>query len=305
MLDSVSGKDFVVLPRLVKLTNRSGTEVRRTIPSKELRTIGAWCFLDHFGPVSGPDAMRVASHPHTGLQTATWLFEGSVEHNDSLGSKQVIHPGELNLMTAGRGISHSELAVNTGNLSGVQLWIALPNEFRNLAPEFQNYSNLPNFEIDACIFRLFVGELYGHKASAKVFTPLLGAELNVPAGSSIKIPLNSRFEHGLLVTSGVAEINGSTSEFGTLHYLHIGGSSVEISSRDGASLILLGGEPFAEEIVMWWNFIARSHIEIEEFREEWQRGSERFGAVQDSIHERIPAPPLPTVNLRPRGNSIL
>lgn len=302
MPDSKSDADFTVAPRLVKLTTRSGTEVRRTLPSKELRTIGAWCFVDHFGPISGHDAMRVASHPHTGLQTATYLFEGSVEHNDSVGSRQVIQPGELNLMTAGQGISHSELATSTGELSGIQLWIALPSTFRNMSPEFQTYSNLPTFEIDSCRFRLFVGDLYGYKSSAKVFSPLLGAELVVPAGSKLTVPLNPAFEHGILLASGEVELNGVTTEFGELRFLQTGAFSVEISSTSGARLILLGGEPFDEELVMWWNFIARSHEEIVEFRNEWQVGSERFGKVQDSIGERIPAPQLPSVQLKPRGN---
>lgn len=298
-----SGFDFTVLPRNVKLTTRSGTEVRRTIPSKELRTIGAWCFVDHFGPISGQDAMKVASHPHTGLQTATWLFEGSVEHNDSVGSRQVIRPGELNLMTAGSGISHSELSVSAGKLSGIQLWIALPDEFRHMSPNFQNHSDLPKFEIDTCQFRLFVGELFEHKSSAKVFSPLLGVEISVPAGGKATVPLDPKFEYGILLTAGDVEINEVPTAFGELRYLHPGASSLEISSSTGACVILLGGEPFTEEIVMWWNFIARSHSEIEILRNDWQLGSARFGNVLDSIGERIPAPPLPNVKLKPNGIS--
>ena len=290
-------------PRLVKLTTRSGIEVRRTLPHKLLRTIGAWCFVDHYGPTAELNAMKVANHPHTGLQTATWLFEGSVEHNDSVGSKQIINPGELNLMTAGRGISHSELSLGKGDsLSGVQLWIALPDAVRNMAPEFASHSNLPLFEYEGVQVRVFVGEFLGHKSEAKVFTPLVGVELLIPAGTSIQLPLSKEFEYGYMAGAGDLMVNGEVVSFGQLRYEPIGSDQVVIASPNGGRVILLGGEPFPEQLLMWWNFIGRTHEEIVDMRDDWQAQSSRFGHVHDSIGERIPAPEMPAVRLAPRGN---
>ena len=290
-------------PRLVKLTTRSGIEVRRTVPHKLLRTIGAWCFVDHYGPAAELNAMKVATHPHTGLQTATWLFEGSVEHNDSVGSHQVVRPGELNLMTAGRGISHSELSLGEGeSLSGVQLWIALPDGVRNMAPEFANYSELPTFEFAGITGRVFVGQFLDQKSPAKVFTPLVGVELLIPAGVSVELPISSNYEYGYLAAAGEVAVNGEQVEFGELRYEPVGNDQVVIASPGGARVILLGGEPFEEQLLMWWNFIGRTHEEIVDMRDDWEALSSRFGHVHDEIGDRIPAPEMPSVRLAPRGN---
>jgi len=165
---------MILSPRSVKLTTRSGTEISRTLPHRYIRTIGAWCFVDHFGPTTQSDAMSIATHPHTGLQTVSWLFAGEVEHRDSLGSVQIIKPGELNLMTAGRGVAHSELSTENSTVAhGVQLWTVLPDRDRKSAPLFDHYGQLPEFQRDDLKIRLFIGELFGEKSPARIFSELL------------------------------------------------------------------------------------------------------------------------------------
>lgn len=290
-------------PRVVKLTTRSGVDVQRTLPHRHLRTIGAWCFVDHFGPTDQLNAMSVAAHPHTGLQTVSWLFSGEVEHRDSLGSIQKIIPGELNLMTSGKGIAHSELSINQDTLlHGVQLWIVLPDEIRSIEPVFSHHDHLPHFEWEGMKVRLFIGEMFGQRSLAKTFSPLVGAELNLPVGAQTYLPVENDFEYGVLVVEGEASINASPVNSGQLRYIPPGRKTLALSSTSGAKLILLGGEPFKEKIVMWWNFIARSHDEIVKMREDWQSQSPLFPAFQDRIGGRIPAPNLPNLRLSPRGN---
>lgn len=296
-------REITLDPRIVKLTTRSGVDVKRTLPHRHLRTIGAWCFVDHFGPTDQLNAMSVAAHPHTGLQTVSWLFSGEIEHRDSLGSIQKIIPGELNLMTSGRGIAHSELSINQNILlHGVQLWTVLPDQNRNIEPTFNHYDNLPGFDWQGMTARVFIGEMLGKKSLAKAFSPLVGAELNLPAGTRVQLPTEQNFEYGVLVVEGEASVNASTVNSGQLHYIPPGKQILALSSSSGAKLILLGGEPFKEKIVMWWNFIARSHDEIVKMREDWQNQNPLFPAFEDRIGGRIPAPILPNLRLSPRGN---
>jgi redox-sensitive bicupin YhaK (pirin superfamily) len=276
--------------------------------------IGAWCFVDHYGPLSGEvngeAGMSIAAHPHTGLQTVTWLLEGKVEHRDSIGSVQEINPGELNLMTAGRGIAHSEMSLVDSTASsvmhGVQLWIALPESARQMTPTFEHHGDLPRFTIQGAEIRLLMGEFEGHRSRAAVFSPLIGAEISLPAGATIDIPTRPDFEYGLLILEGDdASVNGETVAGRSLRYLATGGSSISLASNRGARVLLIGGEPFPEEILMWWNFIARSHEEIIALREQWQAslpaGSEIYPAFIDSLGARIPAPEMPNIRLEPRG----
>ena len=161
-------------PRMVKLTTRTGVEIRRTLPNPVQRTIGAWCFVDHFGPTPQTDGMVVAAHPHTGLQTATWLLEGEIEHRDSLGSVQLIKPGQLNLMTGGFGISHSELSQpTTERLHAVQLWIALPDAVRNGPPEFAHHADLPVRESDGAKLTVFAGSIDALTAPTRLFSDMV------------------------------------------------------------------------------------------------------------------------------------
>ncbi len=290
-------------PRIVKLTTRSGVEVKRTLPHRRLRTIGAWCFVDHFGPTDQLNAMSVAAHPHTGLQTVSWLFSGEVEHRDSLGSVQVIVPGELNLMTSGTGVAHSELSINQNTqLHGVQLWTVLPDPDRNCDPTFNHYNNLPVFEWQSISVRVFIGELLGQRSPAKIFSPLIGAELHLPANTQAHFPVDPDYEYGVLVVEGEANVDQKPVGEGQLHYVPQGRQHIAWSSKNGAKLILLGGKPFTEKIIMWWNFIGRSHDEIVKMREDWQSQSPKFPAFEDHIGGRIPAPNLPNLRLTPRGN---
>jgi quercetin 2,3-dioxygenase len=281
----------------------AGSEVLRYLPTKGRRMVGAWCFLDLFGPadVSTGPGMRVAPHPHCGLQTVTWLLAGEVRHRDSLGNDQLINPGQLNLMTAGQGISHAENSpVGHGaGLHGIQLWVALPESDRNRQPDFAHHENLPVYVADGLRATVLLGELAGIASPAAIYTPLMGAELSLQPGTTASIPLRADWEYAVLVVDGEASVAGRGLGLPEMVYLGCGRSELPIASTPGGRVLLLGGEPFTEEILMWWNFVARSHDEIAAAREEWMAG-DRFGTV---VYEGQPlaAPPMPPVTLRPRG----
>jgi redox-sensitive bicupin YhaK (pirin superfamily) len=302
----------VLQPREVPLGGPRAMTVRRTLPQRRRSLIGGWCFVDHYGPddVSQTGGMQVPPHPHTGLQTVSWLFEGEIDHRDSVGSHALVRPGELNLMTAGRGISHSEVSTpGTSRLHGVQLWVALPSASRDVEPFFEH--RVPSVStLGEATVRTFVGALAGSGTAATVFSPLVGAELVVPAGASVTVPLDPSFEHGVLVDAGDVTVAGDAVPLAHLAYLCPGRDSVEVAAgpSGAARLLLLGGEPLGEEIVMWWNFIGRSHEEVVAARAEWQRdvidGEDpdgRFGTVRGFDGSPLPAPALPTVRLKPRG----
>jgi redox-sensitive bicupin YhaK (pirin superfamily) len=300
----------ILEPRDVPLGGPRAMTVRRTLPQRRRSLIGGWCFIDHYGPddVSATGGMRVPPHPHTGLQTVSWLFEGEIDHRDSVGSHALVRPGELNLMTAGRGISHSEVSTpGTRRLHGVQLWVALPNASRDVAPFFEHHTPVEG-RIGPATVRTFVGSLAGSGTSATVFSPLVGAEIVIPAGTTIEIPLEAAFEHGVLVDAGDVTIDGTPVPVSHLAYLHPDRTSLSVSSRADTRIVLLGGEPLGEQIVMWWNFIGRSHEDVVTYRTQWQgeviAGADphgRFGTVEGYDGMPLPAPELPTVRLRPRG----
>ncbi|WP_433078608.1 pirin family protein [Dactylosporangium sp. CA-052675] len=279
------------------------TVVRRSLPNKSRRTVGAWCFLDHFGPedVTGTPGMRVPPHPHIGLQTVSWLMSGEVRHRDSLGSDQVIVPGQLNIMTSGRGIAHSENSPTARPpiLHGLQLWVALPEGARHREPAFQHIADLPELADGGTRIIVAVGELEGARSPAEVHTELLGADVRLAGGAEIAV--RADFEHAVVVTEGVARVEGVEVAPGSLLYLGARRDRLRFEAGDGARLFLLGGVPFEEELVMWWNFVGRSHEEIVEAREDWTRGADRFGVVPGG-EEPLPAPGLPTTRLmaRPR-----
>lgn len=277
-------------------------EVRRTIPHAKLKTIGAWCFVDHFGPTEQTDGMVVAAHPHTGLQTVTWLLEGQIEHRDSIGSVQIIKPGELNLMTAGFGISHSELS-QTGpeHLHAVQLWLVLSDQTRNQAPAFEHQADLPKVQTKDFQATVLAGEFLGKTAKTKIFSELVGVELRLPAWTDAKIPVRTDFEYGVLNLEGSASIAGNNLPISDLAYFEPGNQEILIQTENSpATVMLLGGVPFPEKILMWWNFIGRNHADIAQAREQWNARDERFGQFEDQIGGWIPAPELPNVTLQPR-----
>jgi len=279
------------------------TVVRRSLPNKTRRTVGAWCFLDHFGPedVTGSPGMRVPPHPHIGLQTVSWLMSGEVRHRDSLGSDQVVVPGQLNIMTSGRGIAHSENSPSEKPpvLHGLQLWVALPEAERHRAPAFQHVGDVPELTDGGARIVVAVGELEGARSPAEVYSELLGADIRLTGGTELAV--REDFEHAVVVTDGTARVEGVAVEPGSLLYLGAHRERLRFEADAAARLFLLGGVPFEEELVMWWNFVGRSHEDIVEARTAWMRGaaSDRFGIVPGG-EEPLPAPGLPTTRLKPR-----
>jgi quercetin 2,3-dioxygenase len=280
------------------------TEVARALPDRDLRMIGAWCFLDHYGPedLGGSPGMQVWAHPHTGLQTVSWLLEGEIEHRDSLGSQVMVRPGELHIMTSGRGIVHSELSLpeRPPRLHGLQLWVALPDVDRHTEPLFRSYRELPELQLPGARGRVLVGELAGVRSPAHAFSALIGAELELEPGSSIDLAVQPAFEYGVFVVSGQISSAGCVVSTDQLLYLGQGRSSVALETGDGARVMVLGGEPFEEELVMWWNFVGRSHQEIVDNRAAWERREDRFPPVVYRGERVMEAPPMPTVPLKPR-----
>jgi quercetin 2,3-dioxygenase len=282
------------------------TIVRRLLPHTNRRMVGAWCFLDHFGPVliANTPGMQVAPHPHCGLQTVTWLVEGEVLHRDSVGSLATIHPGRLNLMTAGHGIAHSEEspAGHGPVMHGLQLWVALPAGEAERAPAFDSYADLPVVEAGDAEVTVVMGSFGGVTSPAAVYTPIVGAEIAYAAAGVATLPIRTDFEYAAVVVSGSVEIDGVTLDPGSLLYLGDGRDGLTMTAAGPARAFLIGGEPFAEEIVMWWNFVARSHDEIVAARTAWsRRDGTRFGTVHGYAGDPLPAPEMPMVRLKPRG----
>lgn len=272
-----------------------GMTIRRALPTQLRRMVGAWCFLDHFGPVDvgGGDGLRVGPHPHIGLQTFTWPLEGEILHRDSLGYVQPIRPGQVNLMTAGRGISHSEESPrpHPARLHGLQLWIALPQAQRFCEPAFEHYPELPVVERDGFRITVLVGESLGQRAPTRVYSPLVALDIHAGRAGGIALPLAPAFEHALLVAQGRARVADEAEALapGTLLYLGCGRGQLALEADADARLLLIGGEPFAEEILMWWNFVARSRAEIDRAIHDWNAELD-FGAVHGYPGERLPAP---------------
>ena len=300
-LDLLPGKEVVL---------GESTRVRRLLPTLGRRLVGAWAFVDHYGPddIASGAGMQVPPHPHTGLQTVSWLLEGEVHHRDSLGSDVTFGPRELPLMTAGHGIAHSEQSPvsHPRFLHGVQLWVVLPDAVRDTAPAFEHHATLPGFRSDGVAATVLVGELGGARSTATTHTPLVGVDLELTSGADVELPLDPDFEYGVLASSGVADVEGAPLGTGAMLYLGTGRRILRVrggATADGrpARLMLLGGEPFEERIVMWWNFVGRSGEEIVDYAEQWNAESDRFGAVAGYYGARLEAPPLPPVSLKARG----
>lgn len=272
-----------------------GVAVRRALPKRRRRTIGAWCFVDHFGPAAMRDrsAMQVGPHPHIGLHTVTWLVGGEALHTDSLGSEQVVRPGQLNLMTAGRGVAHAEEAPTgrPGSLHGAQLWVAQPDGTRHGGPAFEHHAELPVAGFGTLAATVLVGALGDDASPARADTPLLGCAVVAPRqGGSGTVPLDPAFEHGVVVLDGALVVDGERVRPGELAYLGAGRHELPVAADGPAHALLLGGVPFGETPLMWWNFVARTREEIEEAWADWQGApSDRFGPVRSGL-ERIAAP---------------
>ena len=296
----------VITSREVPLGGPRAMSVRRTLPQRQRSLVGAWCFADHYGPddVASTGGMDVPPHPHTGLQTVSWLFAGDIEHRDSGGVHAMVRPGELNLMTAGHGIAHSEVSTaGTSVLHGVQLWVALPDGARDRPRAFDHHvpSVVP---VDGGSLRVLLGSLAGSTSPAPTYTPLLGAEVVVDPHGEVVLSVDPGFEHGVLVDAGPVLLDGVRLVRADLGYTPVGSDRLTVVNPgvEPARVMLLGGEPFDEPLVMWWNFVGRSHDEIVDFRQQWQAETDRFGRVEgyDGFPQHLPAPPLPNARIRPR-----
>lgn len=298
-MPEVKTQEMLLIPTRDALLGE-GMTIRRALPSAQRRMIGAWCFLDHFGPVdaSHGDGLRVGPHPHTALQTFTWPLAGEVLHRDSLGCERIIRPGQVNLMTAGRGISHSEESpsVRSAQLHGAQLWIALPENKRHCDPAFEHYPELPVIERDGFRITVLVGDALGELAPTRVFSPLLALDLTYGGDAATTLAVPADYELGALMLEGQGSIDGQNLQVGQLLYLGRDRDRLQVRSAEpgGPSrLLLIGGAPFGEEILMWWNFVGRSRQELTQAVVDWNTGDPRFGAVRGYAGERLIAPMTP------------
>lgn len=308
----------IITAREVPLGGPRAMPVRRTLPQRKRSLIGAWCFADHYGPddVSRTGGMDVAPHPHTGLQTVSWLFAGQIEHIDSGGNKGTVRPGEVNLMTAGNGICHSETTpTELRELHGLQLWAALPDAARSSAPRAFEHYEPPVTSVDGGTVLTFLGELAGSRSPISTFTPLVGAEIRIDPGAQVTVDVRPDFEHGLLVDASSVSLEGTPIPRAGIGYTGVGAQQLHIrnDSDEPARAVLLGGEPFEEEIVIWWNFVGRDSEEIAHYRESWQNRTEQFGEVTGYVGHGgpdknadgmswLPAPHLPNGIIKARKN---
>lgn len=269
--------------------------VRRALPRRGLRTVGPWCFADHFGPeqVTETAGLDIGPHPHTGLHTVTWLVTGAVLHTDSLGSEQLIRPGQLNLMTAGHGVVHAEEAADgyRGTLHGVQLWVAQPDTHRDGRPGFEHHAALPQLVAGTSEVTVLLGSFADAASPARHDSPVVGAEAVLRPGRSVW-PLRRDFEYALVVLEGAVAVGPHVVEPGSLAFLGSGRDEVPVEAREAARLLLLGGAPFEEPLVMFWNFVARTRDEIDRAYRAWQDDDGRFGDVASTL-PRIPSPQPP------------
>ncbi|GGC91302.1 hypothetical protein GCM10011512_17960 [Tersicoccus solisilvae] len=318
----------VLEPRDVPLGGPRAMTVRRTLPQRRRSLIGSWCFADHYGPdpVSASGGMRVARHPHTGLATVSLLFTGGIDHLDSAGNAARVSPGEVNLMIAGRGISHQEFSTpDTTTLHGVQLWYALPDATRHRPPSFAHHAPAPVHPQHGAELRVYLGSLAGAVSPVQTHTPpLLAAEILLRPGTRLDLEVEAAFEHGVLLDAGDLDVDGTALPGDHLAYLPPGRSTLRLAAGDGGPdglvrALLIGGVPLGEQIVMWWNFVGRTHEEVVAYRSAWQAEigaeppdpapspdtgdgpAERFGPYPAGHPAPLPAPALPTVRLRPRG----
>jgi redox-sensitive bicupin YhaK (pirin superfamily) len=271
-----------------------GMRIARALPTRQRRLVGAWCFLDHFGPtdVSSGKGMRVGPHPHIGLQTVTWLLEGEILHRDSLGSLCPIKPGQLNLMTAGRGICHSEESPvpRPAGMHGAQFWIALPESRRHGEPAFAHHPQLPPARRDGFAVSVLAGTALGERSPAEIHTPLVGLELRSSDAAQTQFPLDPGFEYAALVLQGSVTVRDEALVPGTLLYLGQGCDSLSLRCDAPAVMLLIGGEPMQEAPLMWWNFVARSKDELTQACRDWNAEAEYFGRVTGYDGARLVAP---------------
>lgn len=282
-----------IIPRAADLGE--GMLVRRALPTRQRRMVGAWCFLDHAGPIdfAPGGGMHVGAHPHTCLQTFTWLIEGEVLHRDSLGNEQVIRPGQVNLMTAGRGIVHTEDSLpEARRLHAAQLWIALPPAQADCAPAFAHHPELPRWTDGPCAVTLLAGHFGGQTSPATIHTPLVGLDLLAQQDGTLTLALDPGFEYGLLPLEGRMEIDGEPFATDEFAFLEAGRDGLDLTFTAGSRVLLVGGEPFGTPITMWWNFVGHDKDSIALAQRDWEAGNPRFGEVPGATRKLV-APQLP------------
>ena len=268
-------------------------DVRRVLPAAKRRMVGPFVFLDHMGPAVFPPGHGIAvrPHPHIGLATITYLFEGEIMHRDSLGVRQLIQAGAVNLMTAGRGIVHSERASDdlslTSRLHGIQSWIALPLDLEEMEPTFLHYpaSSLPQMSADGCTVRVIMGSAYGLQSPVLTYSPTLYLEASLQERAKLAV-LDEAAERGIYVVSGRVGIGGTTYAEGTLAVLR-GGAAVTLEAETEARVIVVGGASVGPRYI-WWNFVSSSEARIERAKRDW--AEMRMGTVPGD-DELIPLPP--------------
>ena len=278
-------------------THVGSLPVRRVLPQHQRRTVGSWCFVDHAGPVPVQPgrAFSIGPHPHMGLQTVTWLVAGELVHLDSLGSEQLIRPGQLNLMTAGHGVSHAEEdPARAEHVHAVQLWVAQPATTRDGSPAFEHHTELPKVLLGSAELTVLVGDVAGVASPARRDTDHMGAELTLPTPGAV-VPLRPEHEHALVVLEGSVAVDGMAVEPGVLAYLGPGRDECRFEVVAFARALLLGGVPFPEQLLMWWNFVGRSREEVSEARRQWAEDDGRFGRVRSSLSRiEVGKPPWET-----------
>lgn len=273
-----------------------GFQVRRAVPSPQCRMVGPFVFVDQFGParLEAGQAMDVRPHPHINLATVTWLFEGAIDHRDSLGTFSTIHPGTVNLMTAGSGIVHSERTPQDARgggaaMYGMQTWLALPDGREEIAPAFEAVDGLPLIEDDCVKARVIMGELWGKRARTTCYAETIYAEIDLgPAGA---IPIDAEAdERAVMLVGGEASIDGTPLELYALTVLKPG-DPMTLTSDRGGKIMLMGGEAFSTHRYVYWNFVSSSRERIEQAKEDWRAG--RFPLVPGDAEEFIPLPEKP------------
>ncbi|MEL1249773.1 pirin family protein [Aurantiacibacter gilvus] len=270
-----------------------GFTVRRAVPSRECRMVGPFVFVDQFGPAQLDlgSGMDVRPHPHINLATVTWLFEGAIDHRDSLGTFSTIRPGTVNLMTAGRGIVHSERSPESERaegpkLYGMQTWLALPDGQEEIDPAFEAVSDLPLIEDNCVTTRVIMGELWGQRAATTTHAETIYAEIVLAPGGAIPIDAEAD-ERAVMLVGGEASIDGQPLGLYDLVVL-APGAAMKLSSDKGGRVMLLGGEAFATKRHVWWNFVSSDRERINHAKEDWREG--RFPKLPGDAEEFIPLP---------------
>ncbi|RWN17804.1 MAG: pirin family protein [Mesorhizobium sp.] len=284
--------ELMVIPNAKDI---GGFQVRRALPTAKRRLVGPFIFFDRMGPaiLRAGQALDVRPHPHIGLSTVTYLFDGKIRHRDSLGTEMVIQPGDVNLMTAGRGIVHSErtpeeLRGAPMSVSGLQTWLALPDDKEEVAPVFENTGalRLPEIDAEGVNGRLIIGDFQGLRSPVRADSETLYADLRLAPGASVKIPADAE-ERAIYTLEGEVSISGDVFPAERLLVFRPG-DEIVVSSLTGAHFMLFGGASLGSKRYIWWNFVSSSKERIEQAKEEWKTG--RFDIVPGDEEEFIPLP---------------